>query len=115
MPKLSQNEFISPANLNTALQSTNPPAIFDVRKKPAFDEDPRTLPTANWQIHDEAEKWTSGLSHNHLIVVYCVHGHEVSQNAARALRDMGFDACYLQGGFEGWQEAELPVEKAGKK
>jgi hypothetical protein len=36
--------------------------------------------------------------------VYCVHGHEVSQNAAKALRDAGFNACFLDGGIEeGWK------------
>lgn len=114
MPKNSQTKFISSSNLDIALQSANPPTIFDVRKKLAFDEDPRTLPSASWQVHDEVEKWAGGLARDHPIIVYCVHGHEVSQNAARALRDMGFDACYLHGGFEGWQNADLPVEQADK-
>ena len=33
------------------------------------------------------------------VVVYCVHGHEVSQNAAKAL-----GARYLEGGIEAWRE-----------
>lgn len=114
MQKTSQDKFISPTNLNTALLSAKPPTVFDVRKKSAFDKASQTLPSATWQIHDDVENWSDGIPRNHPIVVYCVHGHEVSQNAARALRDMGFDACYLQGGFEGWQNDGLPVEKADK-
>ena len=32
------------------------------------------------------------------VVVYCVHGHEVSQSAAKAL-----GAAYLEGGIEAWR------------
>jgi hypothetical protein len=36
--------------------------------------------------------------------VYCVHGHEVSQNVAKALREQGLDAYFLEGGLEeGWK------------
>ena len=40
------------------------------------------------------------------VVVYCVHGHEVSQNAAKALRELGMAAQFLDGGLEeGWKAA----------
>ncbi len=90
-------------------------AIYDVRKKPAFDQDPATLPAAQWQIHSDVKHWAANLPRNHRIVVYCVHGHEVSQNTAKALCDMGFDACYLRDGIVGWKQAGLPVEGAIKK
>jgi rhodanese-related sulfurtransferase len=44
--------------------------------------------------------------------VHCVHGHEVSQNAARTLRDAGFDVTVLEGGFEAWREAGFDVAPA---
>ena len=39
------------------------------------------------------------------VVCYCVHGHEVSQGAAAAIRDLGIDARYLKGGIEDWKTA----------
>jgi hypothetical protein len=42
--------------------------------------------------------WSKTLPRDADIVVYCVHGHEVSQNAARAL-----GARYLEGGIEHWR------------
>jgi len=40
------------------------------------------------------------------VVVYCIHGHEVSQGAARALAERGIAARYLEGGIEeGWKAA----------
>ncbi len=109
------NTSISNTQLNVALSSKDKPIIFDVRKKPAFDQDPDTLPSAQWQIHDDVQSWSHDLPYKTLIVVYCAHGHEISQNAARVLRDMGFDACYLEGGIDWWKQAGLPVVKGAKK
>ena len=41
------------------------------------------------------------------MVVYCVHGHEVSRNVAAALVEGGLKARYLEGGLEeGWKAAK---------
>ena len=47
----------------------------------------------------QVEEWKKTLPRAASVVVYCVHGHEVSQNAAKAL-----GARYLEGGIEGWRE-----------
>jgi hypothetical protein len=49
------------------------------------------------------------LPRNRELVAYCVHGHEVSQNAARQLREAGFNARFLEGGIEHWQQDALPL------
>ena len=50
--------------------------------------------------------WSRELPRAASVVVYCVHGHEVSQNTAKALQDMGIAARYLEGGLEeGWKAA----------
>jgi hypothetical protein len=41
--------------------------------------------------------------------VYCVHGHEVSQGVARALRTQGRAARFLVGGIEAWRMQGLPL------
>ena len=51
----------------------------------------------------------SDLNKDTPIVVYCVHGHEVSQSAARTLRDLGFKAQYLEGGIATWMGAGFDV------
>jgi hypothetical protein len=45
------------------------------------------------------------------VVVYCVHGHEVSQGVTSALRTAGVDAAYLEGGIAGWTEKRLPTRR----
>ena len=102
-------EVITTTELNETLQSNHSPQIFDVRKKPAFDSDPRTISTAQWQQHDAVEQWAKQLSKESPVVVYCVHGHEVSQNVAIGLRELGFDASYLEGGIVTWLEEGFAV------
>lgn len=48
--------------------------------------------------------WAAELPRAESVVVYCVHGHEVSQGIARALAERGIAAQYLEGGIEeGWK------------
>ncbi len=81
------------------------PVIVDVRRRPAFDESDRTIATAEWRDHERAAEWAADLPDAAAVVVYCVHGHEVSQGAAAALRSAGVDARFLEGGIEGFIEA----------
>jgi hypothetical protein len=54
------------------------------------------------------DEWQGGLASERPVVVYCVHGHEVSQGIAAALAQAGLDARYLEGGIAGWAELGLP-------
>jgi Fe-Mn family superoxide dismutase len=42
-------------------------------------------------------------------VVYCVHGHEVSRAIALQLHASGRPVRFLEGGFEGWAAAGMPL------
>lgn len=46
---------ITIAELDKSINSENKPIIFDVRKKPAFDSDPKMIADATWQVHDEVD------------------------------------------------------------
>jgi rhodanese-related sulfurtransferase len=83
---------ITPAALQQALRSSHPPLVVDVRKNTAFLAAPDMIRGA---LRRDPEKLGTPLGNN--VVVYCVHGHEVSQGAARAL-----GARYLEGGIEHW-------------
>ena len=76
--------------------------IVDVRRQPAFDASPAMLPTATWRNPADVTQWQTELDPARLVLVYCVHGHEVSQRCAETLQATGFDASYLEGGFEQW-------------
>ena len=92
--------FISPAALRQSLASSQPPLVIDVRREERFRESPYVIKGALRRDPARIEDWKRTLPAAASVVVYCVHGHEVSQNAAKAL-----GARYLEGGIEHWREA----------
>jgi rhodanese-related sulfurtransferase len=85
------------------------PAIVDVRREPVFAQAEQLVVGAIRRAPETVAAWAGGMPAGRGVVVYCVHGHEVSQNVAAALRDHGIDARYLEGGIEAWAAAELPL------
>ena len=90
---------ISSAELSKALRSSAPPLVIDVRRNPRFLESPYFLKGALRRDPERLHDWQQSVPQGSK-VVYCVHGHEVSQNAAQAL-----GARFLEGGIEAWREA----------
>ena len=43
------------------------------------------------------------------VVLYCAKGHEIGQGLTTTLRVLGVDACFLEGGMQGWLEAGRPT------
>ncbi len=82
--------------------------IIDVRKEPAFQPSRSMIAGACWRKPFAAENWYNDLA-GKSVVVYCVHGHEVSQAVSGFLRDKGLDARFLEGGFESWLEKGFPT------
>lgn len=81
------------------------PCLVDVRREERYAESDVVVRGARRRAPDRIEIWAQNLPDDGEVIVYCVHGHEVSQNAAAALRKRGFNAAYLEGGIEGWREA----------
>jgi rhodanese-related sulfurtransferase len=100
---------ISIPSLRSLLGTPRAPLVIDVRKPPAFDADPVMIASALRRAHDSVDAWAAALSRGRDVVVYCVHGHDVSQGAARALGVRGVPARYLEGGIEGWKAAGAPT------
>jgi len=100
------NTSITAAELKFALAAKQPPLVIDVRRPPAFRAAPDMATGALRRDPDAVAEWAKELPRAASIVTYCVHGHEVSQGAAQALRDVGISARYLEGGIEeGWRAA----------
>ena len=94
-----------PEALMSLLKATQPPIVLDVRRRPAFEAAPATLPGAMWRDPHAVEQWAAELPSGCSVVVYCVHGHEVSQGVRDALRRRGVMAGIIEGGIEGWRAA----------
>ncbi|MEZ5831471.1 MAG: sulfurtransferase/chromate resistance protein [Dongiaceae bacterium] len=90
------------------LGSARHPLVVDVRREAAFAASQHLICGSFHRPPEAVEHWQSELPAGKPIIVTCVHGHEVGQNAAAALRAASFDARYLDGGVEGWIEAGYP-------
>nr|WP_281039999.1 rhodanese-like domain-containing protein [Mesorhizobium sp. Z1-4] len=101
---------ITPSNVAQMLDTA---AIVDVRKEQARLKSGRTIPGALRLLpQDAGTRWRE--FEGQTVVLFCVHGHEVSQTACALFEEKGVDAHYLAGGFEAWQAAGLPTDTLGK-
>ena len=90
---------ISPAALRQSLASVKSPIVIDVRNAPAFLDAADLIRGALRRDPEKVLDWKKSLPAAASVIVYCVHGHEVSQKVAQAL-----GARYLEGGIEAWRE-----------
>ena len=101
---------VSAASLRHALVSDDPPLVIDVRRLPAFRESGYRIAGALRRDPLAVSAWARTLPAAASVVVYCVHGHEVSQGVRQALADAGIRAQYLEGGIEHWREGGGALE-----
>ncbi|MCW5604473.1 MAG: chromate resistance protein [Burkholderiales bacterium] len=106
---------ITPRNLRNARDAAAPVLVIDVRRQAAFLAATDMVTGALRRDPDTVEVWADELPPSAGVAVYCVHGHEVSQNVARALRERGLKAQFVEGGLEAWKQAsgELMAKPAG--
>ena len=100
---------IDSASLRSSLNDGTP-LVIDVRRNERFRESPYMIKGALRRDPATVGEWKQTLPPAASVVVYCVHGHEVSQNVAKAL-----GARFLEGGIERWKEdrGELAAKPAG--
>ena len=101
--------FVSPDELWLRIGTAQAPVILDVRRRAVYDAAPGLIPTAAWRQPETFAEWVPGLSGVRPIVVACRHGHQLSQMVAADLRARGIAAQVLEGGYEGWAKAGLPL------
>ena len=89
---------ISVSALRAGTHGDNPPLVIDVRRNERWQEAPDLVRGALRRDPALVEGWKKTLPAGADVVVYCVHGHEVSHNAAKTL-----GARYLEGGIEHWR------------
>jgi len=94
---------ITPFELTQRLVAFPAPTLVDVRRDEAFARDRNVIPGALKRAPETVADWARELDPWRAVVVYCVRGHEVSRDAAAALRERGLDARFVEGGLEAWR------------
>jgi Fe-Mn family superoxide dismutase len=99
------SKSITVATLIKRFETPGGPVVLDVRRATVFEDAVDMIQGAVWSDPAAIEDWAGALSAEADYVVYCVHGHEVSQNTAAALRANGNRARYLEGGIDAFRAA----------
>ena len=103
---------ITAADLRAGLGGAEPPIVIDARRRAAFMASTDMIAGALRRDPERVGAWAGSLPAANGVVVYCVHGREVSQNAAAALAQAGIRASYLEGGLEeGWKAASGSLDR----
>ena len=102
---------ISPQDLYARLGCEGAPIIVDVRPDADFAGADSLVAPAFRYAPDHVESWQKDLPRGRQVVTCCFHGHDLSQGVAAALRFMGTEANFLEGGLARWIEQGLPTRR----
>lgn len=87
--------------------------LLDVRRAQARAADGHDIEGGVWLDPAAWLDWKDQVEHlaprGAPVVVYCAHGHEISQGLTAALRAMAIDARHLAGGISAWKQAAQPT------
>jgi rhodanese-related sulfurtransferase len=110
---MSSYTTISPEKLSRLIGTANAPALIDVRTNEDFAADPRLIPGAVRHSHEDVARWGEHYAGRSAIVT-CLRGQKLAQGTAAWLRHLDASAETLEGGFEGWKAAGLPLVPEAK-
>ncbi len=110
---MSSFTTISLDKLARLIGTANMPALIDVRTDADFAADPRLIPGTVRRSHEDAANWGAEFS-GRTAIVSCLRGAKLAQGTAAWLRQFDVPAETLDGGFEAWKAANLPLVLAEK-
>jgi rhodanese-related sulfurtransferase len=89
------------------------PMLVDVRPQSDFDADPRLIPSSFHCATGQLESRAEAIGRQSVTVI-CQNGSSLSQGSAALLRVRGIPAEVLEGGFDAWRQARLPLVPLAK-
>ena len=97
-------EQLGVSELNQLLnEAEHPPLVLDVRHVDDRDRSSVRILETEWRDSHRVAEWASELPKDRPVIVYCMYGFWVSQDAAAELREHGVDAKSLAGGIAAWR------------
>jgi rhodanese-related sulfurtransferase len=110
---MSSINTISVEKLARLVGTPKSPILVDVRTDEDLVLDPRLIPGSVHRPFADAQAWAPQLN-GHSAIVICQKGQKVSQGVAAWLRHEGVPTDLLEGGFESWKAARLPLLDTAK-
>ena len=99
---------IAPDKLARLLGTPKTPLIIDVREDEALAADPRLIPSSQHLPYEKVDQWAASYA-GRSVAVSCQRGKKLAEGAAAWLRHSGATAEVIEGGFEAWRDAGLPL------
>lgn len=84
--------------------------LIDVRRAADYTRATDRVAEAIWRDPARLNEWSTELDTSQPVLVYCVHGHDVSQSVVLALRARDLDARYVTGGIEACRATGVVLE-----
>jgi len=97
-------ERIAPRELRASAASVK---IYDIRKEPDERKIPGSMPVEGAALENGT---AIPFAKDEEVVLYCGSGNSCSR-IAKALRERGYNAVALEGGYKGWVSEGLPTEE----
>jgi rhodanese-related sulfurtransferase len=110
-------QSISVSDLAQQLEQGLLMRLLDVRRAKAMTDSGVQIAGSQWKNPALWLEWKDDIAHDLPIVVYCAHGHEISQGLTATLQAMGADARHLEGGISEWLaqgRAVAPIQTDGE-
>src|SRR5207244_2651111 len=96
---------ITPEELIARRSVGEPLQIIDARPRFHISRSADMMAGAVYRDPERVDEWSSELSSDGPVVVYCSYGFNVGCAVTAVLRQRGFDARFLQGGLSAWYAA----------
>ena len=110
---MSTIHSISPDKLARLIETPKCPVIIDVRLEEDFAADAYIVPGTVRQSHTNVTEWANRFA-GRSVAIICQKGLKLSEGVAAWLRLAGATAEVLEGGFEAWRAAKLPLVPVAK-
>jgi Fe-Mn family superoxide dismutase len=105
---LEQPEFgdlpsVGVEEVKAMLDNSEPVQVVDARPRACVSWTQEVMQGATWRDPERVPEWVGELSKSDPVVVFCAYGFHVGCKTAIKLRDLGFDAKFMQGGHSAWK------------
>jgi len=108
LPRLEQPEFgdlpaVGVEEVKAMLDAGERVQVVDARPRACVSWTQEVMQGATWRDPERVQEWVGELSKSDPVVVFCAYGFHVGCKTAIKLRDLGFDAKFMQGGHSAWK------------
>ena len=105
----SSTPYVTPNTVRSWMEENKPITFLDVRAADEFAAG--HIKGAISIRYDQVASLADQLPHDQPIVLYCIHSSHRAPEAAKTLRQLGFQNTYvMEGGIVAWQVAGFPIQ-----